>query len=150
MAITKFNPILETFERISVPNQEAAPNGMSFDRYGNIWIAEHTVDKIAAYDPYNKNLIEVPILTATSFVQFLTSDDKDNVWFVEQQGNKLAMIKTTEIPITVSQIPNTDNFQLKYTEIVSPLIAMGIIATSLFFVKSLKDKRRLNELIMSG
>jgi len=27
---------------------------------------------------------------------------------------------------------------------------MGIIATSLFFVKSLKDKRRLNELIMSG
>ena len=60
------------------------------------------------------------------------------------------MIKTTEIPITVSQIPNTDSFQLKYTEIVSPLIAMGIIATSLFFVKSLKDKRRLNELIMSG
>ena len=60
------------------------------------------------------------------------------------------MIKITEIPITVSQIPNTDNFQLKYTEIVSPLIAMGIIATSIFFVKSLKDKRRLNELIMSG
>ncbi len=150
IAITKFSPILETFERISVPNQEASPNGMSFDRYGNIWIAEHTVDKIAAYDPDNKNLIEVPIPTATSFVQFLTSDDKDNVWFVEQQGNKLAMIKTTEIPITISQIPNTDSFQLKYTEIVSPLIAMGIIATSLFFVKSLKDKRRLNELIMSG
>ena len=150
IAITKFSPILETFERISVPNQEASPNGMSFDRYGNIWIAEHTVDKIAAYDPDNKNLIEVPIPTATSFVQFLTSDDKDNVWFVEQQGNKLAMIKTTEIPITISQIPDTDIFQLKYTEIASPLIAMGIIATSLFFVKSLKDKRRLNELIMSG
>ena len=150
IAITKFSPILETFERISLPNQEASPNGMSFDRYGNIWIAEHTVDKIAAYDPDNKNLIEVPIPTATSFVQFLTSDDKDNVWFVEQQGNKLAMIKTTEIPITISQIPDTDIFQLKYTEIASPLIAMGIIATSLFFVKSLKDKRRLNELIMSG
>ncbi len=150
IAITKFSPILETFERISVPNQEAAPNGMSFDKYGNIWIAQHTVDQIAVYDPDNKNLIEIQIPTATSFVQFSTSDDKDNVWFVEQQGNKLAMIKTTEIPITVSQIPNTDSFQLKYTEIVSPLIAMGIIATSLFFVKSLKDKRRLNELIMPG
>ncbi len=150
MAITKFDPILETFERISVPDKEALPYGMSFDRYGNIWIPQHTIDKIAAYDPYNKNLIEVPIPTATSFAQFSTSDDKDNVWFVEQQGNKLAMIKITEIPVTVSQIPDADGFQLKYTEIASPLIAMGVIATSLFFVKSLKDKRRLNELVMSG
>ena len=149
-AITKFNPILETFERILVPDQEALPYGMSFDRYGNIWIPQHAIDKIAAYDPDNKNLIEIPIPTATSFAQFSTSDNKGNVWFVEQQGNKLAMIKTTEIPITISQIPEANDFQLKYTEIASPLIAMGIIATSLFFVKSLKDKRRLNELIMSG
>jgi len=150
MAITKFDPILETFERVPVPDKEALPYGMSFDRFGNIWIQQHTIDKIAAYDPYNKNLIEVPIPTATSFAQFSTSDNKDNVWFVEQQGNKLAMIKITEIPAITSQIPNADGFKLKYTEIASPLIAMGIIATSLFFVKSLKDKRRLNELVMSG
>ena len=149
-AITKFNPILETFERIPVPDKDALPYGMSFDKYGNIWILQHSIDKIAVYDPDNKNLIEIQIPTVTSFAQFSTSDNKDNVWFVEQQGNKLAMIKTTEIPISISQIPNTDSFQLKYAEIVSPLIAMGIIATSLFFVKSLKDKRRLNELIMSG
>jgi copper transport protein len=150
IAITKFDPILETFERVPVPDKEALPYGMSFDRFGNIWIPQHTIDKIAAYDPYNKNLIEVPIPTATSFAQFSTSDNKDNVWFVEQQGNKLAMIKITEIPAITSQIPNADDFQLKYTEIASPLIAMGIIATSLFFVKSLKDKRRLNELVMLG
>jgi copper transport protein len=150
MAITKFDPILETFERVPVPDKEALPYGMSFDRFGNIWIPQHTIDKIAAYDPYNKNLIEVPIPTATSFAQFSTSDNKDNVWFVEQQGNKLAMIKITEIPAITSQIPNADDFQLKYTEIASPLIAMGIITTSLFFVKSLKDKRRLNELVMLG
>ncbi|MGI0057417.1 MAG: virginiamycin B lyase family protein [Nitrosarchaeum sp.] len=148
IAITKFDPIFETFERISVPDQKSLPYGMSFDRYGNIWIAQHGIDKIAAYDPNNKNLIEVPIPTATSFVQFSTSDSKDNVWFVEQQGNKLAMIKIIEIPITISQISDVSDFQLKYTEIASPLIAMGIIATSLFFVKSLKDKRRLNELMM--
>lgn len=148
-AVTKFNPILKTFERISVQDKEALPYGMSFDRYGNVWIPQHAIDKIAAYDPENKNLIEIPIPTATSFVQFSTSDNKDNVWFVEQQGNKLAMIKTTEVPIA-SQIPDVGDFQLKYTEIASPLIAVGIIATSLFFVKSLKDKRRLNELIMSG
>lgn len=148
-SISKFNPILETFERISVPNKESLPYGMSLDRYGNIWISQHSIDKIAAYDPNNKNLIEISIPTPTSFVQFSTSDNKDNVWFVEQRGNKLAMIKITEIPITISQISNADDFQLKYTEIASPLIAMGIIATSLFFVKSLKDKRRLNELVMS-
>ncbi len=149
-AITKFNPILETFERISVLDKEALPYGMSFDKYGNVWIPQHTVDKIAVYDPYNKDLMEVTIPTVTSFVQFSTSDNKGNVWFVEQQGNKLSMIKTTEIPITTSELPNDGDFQLKYTEIVSPLIAMGIIATSLFFVKSLNDKRRLNELILSS
>ena len=49
----------------------------------------------------------------------------------------------------VSQIQTTGKFELKYTELASPLIAMGIVATSLFFVKSVKDKRRLNSLINS-
>ena len=149
VGIVKFNPILETFERIPVPDQEALPFGMTFDRYDNIWFAQHTVDNIAAYDPHNNNLIEVPVPTATSFVQFMTLDDKDNVWFVEQQGNKLGMVKITEVPLVASQIPTTGKFELKYTEIASPLIAMGIVATSLFFVRSIKDKRRLNSLINS-
>ena len=148
-AITKFNPILETFEKISVPDKEALPFGMAFDRYENIWFAQHTVDNIAAYDPNNNNLIEVPVPTNGSFVQFMTSDNNNNIWFVEQQGNKLGMVKTTEVPLVASQIQTTEKFELKYTEIASPLIAMGIIATSLFFVKSVKDKRRLNLLINS-
>jgi len=148
-AITKFNPILETFEKIPVPDKEALPFGMAFDRYENIWFAQHTVDNIAAYDPDNNNLIEVPVLTNGSFVQFMTSDDKDNIWFVEQQGNKLGMVKTTEVPLLESNKQVTEKFELKYTEIASPLIALGIIATSLFFVKSVKDKRRLNLLINS-
>lgn len=149
VGIVKFNPILETFDRIPVPDPEALPFGMAFDRYDNLWFAQHTVDKIAAYDPHNNNLIEVPVPTNSSFVQFMTSDDKDNVWFVEQQGNKLGMVKITEVPLVASQIQTTESFQLKYTEIASPLIAMGIVATSLFFVKSIKDKRRLNLLINS-
>ena len=149
VGIVKFNPVLETFERIPIPDQEALPFGMAFDRYDNIWFAQHTVDNIAAYDPHNNNLIEVPVPTETSFVQFMTSDDKNNVWFVEQQGNKLGMVKITEVPITASQIQTSDGYQLKYTELASPLIAMGIVATSLFFVRSVNDKRRLNSLINS-
>ena len=149
LAITKFNPILETFERISVPNEDALPFGMTFDKYQNIWFAEHTVDTIGVYDPDNNNLIEIPVPTETSFVQFMTSDDKDNVWFVEQQSNKLATIKISEIPVSISQVQSKNNSELKYTEIASPLMALGIIAASLFFVKSINDKRRLNDLINS-
>jgi len=149
LAITKFNPVLETFERISVPDEEALPFGMTFDKYGNVWFAQHTIDKIGAYDPDNNNLIEVPVPTETSFVQFMTSDANDNVWFVEQQSNKLATVKITEIPVIASQIEPSKNVEIKYTELASPLVALGIIATSLFYVKSIHDKRRLNNLINS-
>jgi len=149
LAITKFDPVLETFERISVPNKDALPFGMTFDKYGNIWFAQHTIDNIGVYDPDNNNLIEIPVPTETSFIQFMTSDGNDNVWFVEQQANKIGTIKITEIPVIASQIQTTNDFELKYTEIASPLIALGIIATSLFYVKSIQDKRRLNSLINS-
>ena len=149
VAITKFNPILETFEQIALPDSEALPFGMTFDRYDNVWFAQHVTDNIAVYDPHNNNLIEVPIPTAGSFTQFMTSDDQNNVWFVEQQGNKLATVKITEIPIIAGQIQSSERVEIQYTELASPLIAMGIVATSLFFVKSVKDKRRINELINS-
>ena len=147
VAINKYNILLDTFEQIPVKDDEALPYGMSFDIYGNIWIAQHTVDNFAVYDPDNQNLIEVPIPTETSFVQFTTTDSEDNIWFVEQQGNKLGMIEITELPSTASTVQTDKASDLKYTEIVSPLMALGIIATSLFFVKNIKDKRRLNSLI---
>ena len=99
------------------------------------------------YDPDNNNLLEIPVPTETTFIQFMTSDIDGNVWFVEQQSNKIGTVKMTEIPGTASQIGSSNNFELRYTEVASPLIALGIIATSLFFVKSVKDKRRLNSLI---
>ena len=148
LAITKFNPVLETFDRVSVPDEEALPFGMTFDRYGNIWFAQHTVDNIGVYDPDNDDLMEIPIPTETSFVQFMASDGNDNVWFVEQQTNKIGTVMITEIPVIVPQIQTSDH-KLRYAEIASPLIALGIIATSLFYIKSIQDKRRLNLLINS-
>ena len=149
LAITKFNPVLETFDRVSVPDKEALPFGMTFDKYGNVWFAQHTIDKLGAYDPDNNNLIQVPIPSETSFVQFMTSDGNDNVWFVEQQTGKIGTIKMTEIPVSAVQIQSSNGYEIKYTELASPLIALGIIATSLFYVKSIQDKRRLNALINS-
>ena len=149
MAITKFNPVLETFEKISVPNEEALPFGMTFDRYGNIWFAQHVVDSIGVYDPDNNDLKEIPISTEGSFIQFMTSDKNGKIWFVEQEGNKIGTVNVIEIPVDISQIKTIDNTEIKYTEIASPLIALGIIVTALFYVKSIHDKRRLNSLINS-
>ena len=149
LAITKFNPILETFEKVTIPNNEALPFGMIFDRYGNIWFAQHTVDSLGVYDPDNNDLLEIPVPTETSFVQFMASDGNDNVWFVEQEANKIGTVKLTEIPVSISQIQESNDVEIKYTELASPLIALGIIATSLFYVKSIQDKRRINSLINS-
>ena len=148
-AITKFNPVLETFEKISVPDEEALPFGMTFDRYGNIWFAQHVIDSIGVYDPDNNDLKEIPIPTEGSFIQFMTSDKNGKVWFVEQEGNKIGTVNIIEIPVDVSQVKTIDSVEMKYTEIASPLIALGIIFTALFYVKSIYDKRRLNSLINS-
>ncbi len=148
-AITKFNPVLETFEKISVPDEEALPFGMTFDRYGNIWFAQHVIDSIGVYDPDNNDLKEIPIPTEGSFIQFMTSDKNGKVWFVEQEGNKLGTVNMIEIPVNVSQVKTIDSTEIKYTEIASPLIALGIIVTALFYVKAIHDKRRLNSLINS-
>jgi len=148
-SITKFNPVLETFERISVPNEEALPFGMTFDRYGNIWFAQHVVDGIGVYDPDNNDLKEVPIPTEGTFIQFMTSDKNGKIWFVEQEGNKIGTVNAIEIPVDVSQVKTIDSSEMKYTEIASPLIALGIIVTALFYVKGIYDKRRLNDLINS-
>ena len=148
-SITKFNPILETFERILVSNEEALPFGMTFDRYGNIWFAQHVVDSIGVYDPDNNDLKEFPIPTEGTFIQFMTSDKNGKVWFVEQEGNKLGTVNIIEIPVDVSQVKTIDSTEIEYAEIASPLIALGIIVTALFYVKGIFDKRRLNDLINS-
>ena len=146
-ALVKFNTVLETFERVNVPDPRALPFGMIEDRYGNIWFAQHEIDKIGVYDPHNDNIIEIQVPTETSFVQFITKDNEENIWFAEQRGNKLGKIKISEIPSFGLIDLQTKKAEIKYTELVSPLISMGIIATSLFFVKSVRDKRRIDSLI---
>ena len=60
-----------------------------------------------AYDPDNNNLIEIPVPSETSFVQFMASDGDNNVWFVEQQTGKIGTIKMTEIPVIASQVQSS-------------------------------------------
>ena len=148
--ITKFDPILETFERVKAPNPESLPFGMAIDKYDNIWFGQHITDELAVYDPYNDQLIEVPIPTPESFTQFITADSDGNIWFVEQRGKKLGMVSISSVPGQAKVvIDGSDEFDFNYAEIVSPLIAGGIVISSLFFVKSVHDKRRIDELLQN-
>jgi copper transport protein len=146
LSITKFNPVLQTFETFSIPDPNSLPFGLVQDRFENVWIAQHTSDKLGVYDPHKGEFAEIDIPTKSTFTQFVTADKNGNVWFVEQRGNKLGSVTLTE-DAALSVTEQTASFKIRYFELVSPLVSAGIIATSLFFVKSIHDKRRLDSLL---
>jgi copper transport protein len=146
--ISKFDPILETFDHVKAPNPEALPFGMAIDKYDNIWFGQHVIDELGVYDPYNDQLIEVSIPTPESFTQFITADDSGDIWFVEQRGKKLGVVSISSAPGQVRDVTDSiSEFVFNYAEIVSPLIAGGIVLSSLFFVKSVNDKRRIDKML---
>jgi len=146
--ITKFDPILETFEHVKAPNPESLPFGLAIDKYDNIWFGQHITDELAVYDPYNDQLIEVSIPTPESFTQFTAADNDGNIWFVEQRGKKLGMVSISSVPGQLKTVTSgSGELGLNYAEIVSPLIAGGIVISSLFFVKSVNDKRRIDDML---
>ncbi len=146
--ITKFDPVLETFDHVKAPNPESLPFGMAIDKYDNIWFGQHVIDELGVYDPYNDQLIEVSIPTPESFTQFITADDKGDIWFVEQRTKKLGVVSISSIPGQARAITDGGSGpSFNYAEIVSPLIAGGIVVSSLFFVKSVNDKRRIDKML---
>jgi len=133
--ITKFDPVLETFDHVNVPNPESLPFGMAIDKYDNIWFGQHVIDELGVYDPYNDQLIEIPIPTPESFTQFTTADDNGDIWFVEQRTKKLGVVSISSVPGQARTVIDGERESgFNYAEIVSPLIAGGIVVSSLFFV----------------
>jgi len=146
--ITKFNSMLETFDHVKAPNPESLPFGMAIDKYDNIWFGQHVTDELGVYDPYNDQLIEVSIPTPQSFTQFIAADDKGDIWFVEQRTKKLGVVSISSVPGQARAITDGGSGpSFNYAEIVSPLIAGGIVVSSLFFVKSVNDKRRIDKML---
>jgi len=146
LSITKFNPVLQTFESVAVSDPNSLPFALAPDKFDNIWIAQHTADKLGVYDPHKGEFGEVNIPTTSTATQFLTADKDGNIWFVEQRANKLGSVIISESP-QISIVQEQPELDLKYSEFVAPFISAGIIATSMFFVKSVRDKRRLDSMI---
>lgn len=145
LSVIKFNPVLQTFDGFRVTDPNALPFGLASDKFENIWIAQHTTDKLGVYDPHSGEFGEIDIPTTSTFTQFVTADKNGDIWFVEQRGNKLGHVEISE-SLHVGA-PTQPEFALRYSELAAPFIAAGIVAASLFLVKSVYDKRRLDALI---
>ncbi len=152
LAVARYDPALDTIERYEVRDADALPFGMAFDRYGNIWFAQHTIDVIGVIDPRNGDMSGAEVPTATSFVQFVESDGDGNIWFAEQRGGKIGVISISERPSAYSasdtQEPTARAYEIRYADVVSPMMALGVLAASLFYVKAARDKRRLDGLLL--
>lgn len=149
--ISIFDPNTETFRKLSLESKEALPFGMVFDKYHNLWIAEHLTDQITVMDPITGEQKGVEIPTSNPFVQYLTTDDTGQVWFAEQRGGGLARVDTTvdSMPPLSSQ-PNSlkgsaiNNDKgifefvagIGFEKFVAPFIALGIIFVSIMYVRT--------------
>lgn len=95
-AVFAFYTQNETFKRLPLhPDPDALPFGMTFDIHENLWVAEHTVNKIAVLDPRTGQSTEVEIPSANPLTQWLTSDSKGNVWLAEPGGSAIGVVNNT-------------------------------------------------------
>jgi copper transport protein len=162
-SVAVFDPILKKFDkRYTDLDPNGLPFGMAMDKYGNLWVAEHTINKIAVIDPQTGDHKEIEIPAATPFVQWITSDSNGNVWLAEQRGNALASITSNEnlsqsSPGAAETSSETSNsayegvtipFGLSYADIIGPSIAAGIVICTLFYTKSIVDfKKSMNQIL---
>jgi copper transport protein len=161
--VSIFNPLLKTFKDFPSLDPNGLPFGMAMDSsYRNLWVAEHTINKIAVIDPRTGTSKELTIPNQTSIVQWVTADLKGNIWLAEQRGNSLAVITSSPKvgqssypanPATaeVSQVNTSNNnnvfnlpplLGLSYAAVVGPSVAGGIIVSAIFYIKSIIDLKQ--------
>ena len=92
-AVFVFFPDNGTFKRFLLqPDSDALPFGMAFDNRENLFVAEHTTNKIAVLDPRTGESIEINIPSTDPLTQWLTSDAEGNIWFAEPGDSALGVI----------------------------------------------------------
>jgi copper transport protein len=161
--VSIFNPLLKTFKDFPSLDPNGLPFGMAMDSsYRNLWVAEHTINKIGVIDPRTGASKELTIPNQTPIVQWITADLKGNIWLAEQRGNSLAVItsspKLGQSPnqaspaMTEVSQPNKSNNNnnifnllppgLSFAAVVGPSLAGGIIVSAIFYTKSIIDLKQ--------
>jgi copper transport protein len=155
--ITVYNSLLGTFREYLSINEAGLPFGMAMDSYGNLWFAQHEIDKIGVIDPRTGEGTEANIPITGSFVQWITSDNEGRIWFAAQRGSALGSTTTTASPAS-PQIVNDEGQQLmngtsgpispiqqlgfSFADVAGPVMAAGIVISALTYAKSATDLKR--------
>jgi copper transport protein len=164
--VSTFSPLLKTFRDFPTLDPNGLPFGMAIDNnYHNLWVAEHTINKIAVIDPRTGASKELTIPNQTPMVQWITADSKGNIWLAEQRGNSLAVITSSPklgqasnpanpTAAEASQINNINGnnknnnlvslprLGLSYAAVVGPSVAGGIVLSAIFYSKSIIDLKQ--------
>ena len=154
-AITRYDPALGSFGRVPSPDPAAFPNSAVLDRYGNVWFAMHTVDKLGVHDPLTGEVASVPVPSAGSWVQFMAADGDGNVWFVEQGTAKLGRVGVGYAPAAgqaaagpaAAGESDAAGAGPRYSEVAGPLMAAGVAAAALVAVRGVRDWREADEAV---
>jgi copper transport protein len=149
--ITAYSPLLGTFREYPVVNEAGLPFGMAMDSFGNLWFAQHEIDRLGIIDPRTGASAEVKIPISGSFIQWLTADDSGKIWFAAQRGAALGSVTITAKPVTSG--PNDNGTQgggsenpvpqvgFSLPDVAGPAIAAGIAISALAYAKTATDLR---------
>ena len=147
-AVSVFNPLLKTFKKYTL-DSHGLPLGMVFDNYHNLWIAQHTIDKIAVIDPRTGQFREFTIPSSNSFVQWITADSQGNIIMAEQRANVLGILTTTVNPTLTQDNSQTNNLPtgiprlgFSYADMVTPSIAGMLVVVAFFYSKSITELKK--------
>jgi len=144
-AVSAFDPLIQTFQKYDTDVQ-GLPFGMSFDANHDLWLAQHTLDKVAVIDPRTGKTTEFDIPTKLSFTQWATADSQGNIILAEQHTNALGILTSSLKP---GFVENTEQVStslgvplgFSYADLVGPSIAVGLMGVAFFYSKSAVDLR---------
>ena len=147
-AVSVFNPLFKTFKRIQL-DRDGLPFGMAFDKYHNLWVAQHTLDKISIIDTRTGEAIEKNIPSSGSFVQWITSDSQGNIIIAEQRAHALGIVSISANPSSQISQANTivgiPSLPVNYVQVAAPSITGLLVVVAFFYCKGVIDLRRTVE-----
>ena len=148
--ITFIDPVIGIVNSYPVLDNNALPYGIVMDRIGNLWFAQHTVDKIGLLDTYRGKMVEVDTESKNTFTQWIALDDNGNLWYAAARAAKIGLIKpsptATIPPVKPEEIVSDGNGAdvdrvngIRYSDILAPLLPVLIVGTSLVYMKSRRE-----------
>jgi len=164
-SVIRFNTFTSVFKEYPLTDINGLAFGMALDAYDNLWIAQHVTDMLAILDPDTGETINIDIPTSNSFVQYLVTDSKKDIWFAEQRGNGLGKVTIKYIPTnspktvstsgsiidndinknnqTEETMANNKIFNsLTFNDLFGPFIIISIAASTILYVNSNEQLRK--------